>query len=506
MIPVLYSASATDFTTNGIGRLTDCISCKVTEERNGAFELEMEIATTSPFFSSLQVGSLIGAVPYKNGTRQAFEVYRISKPINQIVTVNAAHLSYRASYIPVTPFTAKGITNALAGLTTNALETQPFTLTSDSTNTDSTLDIVSPRSLRACLGGSEGSLLDTFGGEYLWDNWTISLLTSRGSDNGVYLRYGKNITDLTHVEDIEDMVTGVLPYWVSSDGTEVFYGTVQYSPNASLYATHRTVCLDLSGEFQTAPSLAQLDSAGQEYITAATVGVPDENITLSFIDLSQTGEAAVLENINLCDTVHVVYSPLNITFEAKVVKTVWDTLAERYDLIEIGTPKSTLAQTLRDNIGEYVAITTGKKLISIVQTIDTEIGEVVSAVSSVQEDIDEIDGQIITIGQTVNSTVERQTDDEIAWAATQTQVNALTGDVEEIGTYMNLNTDGLHISQGDEQNYVLITDEGMTIYVSGTPSAYATVEGFNASTFITGEWHIQPTNGNDSLNFFRKGS
>lgn len=505
MIPVLYAANATDFTTNGIGRLTDTISCVVTEERNGVFELEMEIATTSPYFSRIEVGSIIGAVPYKGGTRQAFEVYQITKPQNEKVTVNATHISYRASYIPVAPFVAQGITAALNGLSTNTLETNPFSLSSDITNTTSTLDIVSPRSLRACLGGTEGSLLDTFGGEYFWDNWDISLLSSRGSDNGVYLRYGKNITELTHTETIEDTVTGCLPYWTDPNSSVSFYGDIQYSSRAGDYAINRTVCLDLSSEFEMAPSNAELNAAGLEWITAQ--GLPNESITLSFIDLSTTGEQAVLEQVNLCDTIHVIYSPLNITFDAKVIKTVWNVLADRYEEIEIGNPKASLAKTLSTNFGDISSlITTGKKLVSVTQTINTDIGEIQNAVATVSESLDEVNGNLTTEINTLTTKTNQNAEGISAQVEATTRltdtVTGLNTEVTKLGTYVDLKTDGLHITQNTDGSYVLITDSGMEIFVRGSRQAYATVEGFNASAFITGDWHIV-SNG-DSLNFFKK--
>lgn len=507
MIPVLFAGTATNFTTNGVGRLTDVISCFVTEERNGAYELEMEVSTTSPYFERIEVGSIIGAVPYRGGTRQAFEVYSISKPLNEKVTVNASHISYRASYIPVAPFVAQGITAALNGLTTNTLETNPFSLSSDITNTTSTLDIVSPRSLRACLGGTEGSLLDTFGGEYFWDNWDISLLSSRGSDNGVYLRYGKNITELTHTETIEDTVTGCLPYWVDPNSGVSFYGDIQYSSHAGDYAINRTVCLDLSSEFETAPSNAELNAAGLEWITAQ--GLPNESITLSFIDLSTTGEQAVLEQVNLCDTVHVIYSPLNITFDAKVIKTVWNVLADRYEEIEIGNPRASLAKTLSTNFGDISSlITTGKKLVSVTQTINSDIGEIQSSVATVQQSLTELDGNVTAQVQTLSSQIQQNAD---AITLQVQETNRLTGEVGELGgkvttlgTYVTLDTDGLHITQNTEGSYVLITDSGMEIWVKNAQQAYATVEGFNASAFITGDWHIVPANNGDSLNFFKK--
>ena len=50
MIPVLFKANAVDFSTYGIGVLADCISCEVTEERNGAYELVLQYPVTGGIY------------------------------------------------------------------------------------------------------------------------------------------------------------------------------------------------------------------------------------------------------------------------------------------------------------------------------------------------------------------------------------------------------------------------------------------------------------------------
>ena len=332
MIPVLFKGNATNFNTNGVGALTETLECKVTEERNGAYELEMTVTTTTPNFSEIQTGALIVA-KVSDGTRQAFEIDRISKPINQRVTIHANHIGYRASYVPVRPFIANGITETLQGLNDNALTTNPFTLYSDFTNETSTYNQSIPKSLRACLGGTEGSLLDTFAGggagEFLWDNYTINFLMHRGTDRGTQLRYKKNITEFEHVKETDDFITGVLPYWSNDDGTVVLYGDIQYSPDHTDYDSERVVILDLSDQWEETPTATMINSAGLEYITGTSNNKPSVNITLSFIN--NTGEEAIPEEIRLCDTVTVYYEPLDVTFKSKVVKTVWNVLKERYD-------------------------------------------------------------------------------------------------------------------------------------------------------------------------------
>ena len=391
MIPILYPATEALFRTLGYGPIRDVISCFVTEERNGPYELTMVVAATTPNLENLVIGNIIMAVPYKNGTRQAFEINEITRPINQRITVRAVHISYRASFIPVAPFTSTGISATLTRLNTNAMVLNPFTLTTDFTNAETNFVLNIPQSLRACLGGTKGSVLDTFGGggagEYLFDNFTISFLQHRGDDNGVTLRYKKNITEFSNTKSLDNVITGCVPMWCNQEQTVVFYGQIQYAPNHTDYPVERIRVVDLSGEFSNTPSEAMLNRAGLEYVTSQTVNLPTDSITLSFIDLSDTSEAgAIAENINLCDTIHVFYEPLKVTFDAKVIKTTWNVLKERYESIEIGRPKSSFSKTTAATMADVSSlITTGKRLVSVTQTLDYELGEFNRTISDIQD-------------------------------------------------------------------------------------------------------------------------
>lgn len=427
MIPRLLNGSATDFTVAGIS-LTDAISCKVTEERNGVFDLEMVVATTTPYYEELEVGKLIIAKPNHTQSLQAFEIYEITRPILQRVTVRAHHISYRQSFIPVKPFSCTGITETLQGLLTNAMESSPFTFTTDITNETSTYNQIAPSSMRSRLGGVEGSVLDVFGGEYLWNNYQTQLLLHRGADNGVELRVAKNITALEQNTNLESVVTGALPYWANEDETEFFYGDIQYNSAVTDYSNHRTVVLDLSEEFESAPTVNQLNQAGQEYVNQVNLGLPNKNIKVSFIDLADTDEysGSPLERINLCDTVSVIYTPLNISYKAKVIKLEFDVLAERTLTVEIGEARSTISKTITDLVGDVSSVVkTGKKLVSVTQKIDREVGEVSTTVSSVQEKIDgnEETGYVGLI-EKVSSLQETDSQIESRVSATETKFNS----------------------------------------------------------------------------------
>lgn len=353
MKPILFASNATNFTTNGQGRL-DCHECKVTEERNGQFELEMTIAESALHADQIEMTSIIVARASQGSGLQAFRVYRITKPLNGVFKVYANHISYQLSLIPTMPFevvaSAHACEDTLDGLVSNAVETCPFTFTTD-VNTVASYSQTTPASIRSRLGGVQGSVLDQFGGEYEWDNYDVILHEDRGvTIPTVTLRYGKNITDLNQEENIANTITGIVPFWTDSEGNLVTLPEkVVDSSHASDYPFKRTVPVDFSDDFEEQPTEAQLRTKAQAYVTG--IGVPVVSIKLSFINLADTEEykdIAPLQNVNLCDVINVQFEKYGITTTAKIVKTVYDVLGEKYESLEVGSLRSSLATTISD--------------------------------------------------------------------------------------------------------------------------------------------------------------
>jgi len=374
MIPILYAADATNFTSNGLGGLSDCISCIVTEERNGQYTLEMVYPIGGLKYSNITYSSIIKVIPSDGAEAQLFRVYKISKPLNGKVTIEADHISYQLTHIPVGPFTASNAAGAMAGLSTYSLETNPFTFWTDKTTTADYTQTI-PESIRSRLGGSTGSILDVYGGEFEFDNYTVKLHNNRGADRGVTLRYGKNITDIQQEENIANTITGVCPYW--TDGESTVTGAIQYTDNYQNFPYKRTVVKDFSSDFDNTPTAADLETKAQEYISENELGIPSVSIDVSFVALWQTEEykqIANLERVRLCDTVKVEFEKLNISATAKVVKTVYNVLLGRYDKIEIGSIKSTLAGTLTDNFNNtYEKIKQSSTQLELAQKRATEL-------------------------------------------------------------------------------------------------------------------------------------
>lgn len=366
MIPILYDSTETQFTSNGLGRLSDALSCTVTEARNGEFELEMEYPIGGIHFDDIVASRIICAVPADGKKKQPFDIYSISKPISGRVTIKARHISYRLSKIVALPPAGDvkpcgSASEAMLSLKSNAQEECLFNFWSDNTDNGSfTLDI--PASIRSKLGGTEGSVLDCFGGEYEWDGFTVKLHKQRGNDTGVVLRYSKNITYISQEESIEDTVTGVIPYWsgtADSGDTVTVWGTgVVYSDYVNSYPHHMTTPLDCSEAFQTKPTTDQLREYAKKYIKNNDVGIPKISINVSFVALWQTEEykeLSSLERVNLCDTLTVKFDKLGIDAKAKVIRTTYNVLKNRYDSIEVGNARTNLADTINGTSQDTIA-------------------------------------------------------------------------------------------------------------------------------------------------------
>lgn len=364
---ILYDHDEEAFTSNGLGALPDAASCTVTEERNGGYEVEMEYPLTGSHFRDIQKRRILYVKPNPYDDPQPFRIYSITKPINGIVTVHAAHLSYdtSGSIVKLFPADAGSASAAMSYLKNFSVPSTPFTFFTN-VGKSGTMSVPKPSSIRSLLGGSDGSILDTFGGEYLFDKWNISLLESRGSNRGVTIRYGKNMTDLEQEENDTDFYTGVYPFWYSEseDG-----GLVTLSANDGIvnapgnYDFVKIMPLDLSSEdfgkettdsegYTTTiekPTEAELLAAAQKYIANNKIGIPKVSLDVSFVMLAQAEEYkdfARLETVKLCDTVTVEFEKLGVKTTAKCIKTVYNVLTDKYDSIELGEPKSSLAETV----------------------------------------------------------------------------------------------------------------------------------------------------------------
>ena len=342
----LFASSATTYTTNGLGILSDAISSIVFQVLNGEYELQIEYPVDGIHFSEIAQRSIITAKPDKISDEQPFRVYRITKPLNGIVTIYARHIAYDMSGYAVTPFTAASLGLALVGLKANATPSCPFTFQTDK-SVSSDFAVKVPKSLWSCLGGSEGSILDTYRGEWEFDGLSAYLHNKRGSNRGVSIRYGKNLTSYEQDINCENVYTAVYPYW--SNGTDLVTLTEKTISVEGTFDFVRVLSLDLTSSFQEKPTEAQLRTRAERYITENEIGVPDVSWTVEFVQLEASEEykdKALLERVFLGDTVTIEFEKYGVSASARAVEVQYNALLDRYDSVTLGKVKTNMADTI----------------------------------------------------------------------------------------------------------------------------------------------------------------
>ena len=379
----LFAPNESVFTTNGLGSLGEAISCVVTEERNGSFELEMVYPISGKHYKDIQLRSIILAKPNPVDNAQLFRIYKITKPMDGQVTYYAAHISYDLDGYLVQPFVASTRARAMSLIRGYMVGTNGFEFHADAGgNPDGYFKVETPTSIRSILGGSEGSILETFGGEYKFDNLDVDLLNNRGMDRGVVIRYGKNLTDLKQEESMSDVYTDILPYWYGEvkenedvEGTNELITLPELTIKCKTeYNFQRILPLDLSSSFQEKPFFVDLRDAANKWLEENDPSVPSVSFDISFVQLEQTEEykdLALLERVELCDEVTVEYPDFGISVLAKVITTVYDVIAQKYTSITLGDARPSLSNTIigqgedLDGTAEYLKDAFGHGLDSL---------------------------------------------------------------------------------------------------------------------------------------------
>lgn len=375
MIRLFGSAlpEASNFSSNGLGVLSEAISCLVTEERNGQFELVMDYPVSGKLYNQIALRNIIVAKPNPYANPQPFRIYSISRPINGVITINAEHISYDLSgySAKVLKNAANGAGGYFAALNNRTVGsdiivpegTCPFTFwTDDQSGTEFRIEEIV--SVRNALSNHAGSILDIFNGEYEWDGLTVKFyrlyqnestgkydVGGRGTNRGVSIRYGKNLTNFEQEENCQKVYTGVYPFWhyddYRHDLVELPYP--HYVSASGTYDYVRILPLDVTDHFMRRPSDDDLREYAESYMKSNDIGVPDVSFDIEFIPLAQTTEYkeyAALEQVKLCDTVNVFFPLMNVNASAKVTKTEYDAIGDKYKSITLGKVRTGISDTV----------------------------------------------------------------------------------------------------------------------------------------------------------------
>ena len=362
MIPILFDVGATSFTTLGIGVLSDAISCTVTEERNGEYYLEMKYPINGKYYELIQIGRIIAVYASEEKSLQAFDIVRIESNINGISKIEAEHVSYRLSGYIVTPFTSKNYTetspsHALGQLFSHCKIACPFTYSTDLDNLSSATSFDyyrEPVTLKSSIYGHEGSMVDVFGGECLFDNFSFKLLKNRGKNRGYKIVYGGNMTKLEQETDCRESFYGVVAYWAYTDDetditTVVCSDTITDTKNSELYSYQKTKLIDATADYEEAPTVEQLNDYATSYLNRNRLSDVSVSINTTAAQFNDDVHNTRSLPVCLCDTVQVIYRDIGLNETAKVTKVVYDVLKEANKSFVVGTIKKTIVDDVYRN-------------------------------------------------------------------------------------------------------------------------------------------------------------
>lgn len=358
MIPILYDSNEVNFTSNGLGRLRSCIEAKVVEERNGIYEMDFSYPVDGENYDLIQLGRIIGVTHEDSDDIQPFDIVSCSRPIGGVVTFHCTHISYRQSKMVTYGTSVSTLTGAFRifeqvfypekplGYTSSG---NPFVYETDKSGTayipafDGT-----PRTIRSILGGVEGSILDTFGGEYEWDKWNVILHTARGEAKNFSIRYGVNLIDFQDDTDYGESFNTCVPFWKSTEGEVVMGGEIS-SGESTVGVGDKCVPLDLSDKFEEQPTVADLEAMAADIMDANQPYLPKQNIKVDFVRLQDEAGFDQFDSLlqcKLCDSIKVIFPRYDMSAYFKIVKTTWNVLLDRYDGMELGNLSTTLAEAL----------------------------------------------------------------------------------------------------------------------------------------------------------------
>lgn len=376
----IYEKQEKQFNSLGLGVLSP-VKCTITEEINGMYELELiHPFDINKYYERIQNERIILADTPTG--KQPFRIYRIVPTLTEI-KVNAKHIFYDLldNFIESATLSGKA-GDVLHSLVNSFNVPTPFTFDTD-LQTISSITINNENPVSALLNTDEENpkFIQAFGGELMRDKFRVSILSEMGVNRNAFIRYGKNLIGVEVTEDYSDIVTKLYP--IGKDGLTLPNKYV-LSPNINAYNGPKIKAVD----FNDAETTEQLQSLADEYLSDKDK--PKISIDIKFIDLRQTVEYSqfqFLEEVFLGDTVTILIKKLNLKKQAKVIKYVYNSLANSYDSI---------------TIGEFVPILTN--LITKTSTQASSISSVTSAVDKIENQLNNkvkiINGELIVLDNT----------------------------------------------------------------------------------------------------------
>lgn len=345
MKPVLHDENVLSAENYGFGTLSDAMECTVSCEENGTYDLTLQYPVTGIHAEDLLERRIISARPSSYENRQLFRIYRTSRPMNGRFQVSAHHISYDLGNCIVKPFSAKSLRETIQKLNANIVGDCKFEISADYDN-ETAFSVTKPMTVRAAMLSNGGSsIADTYLGYWEFDGLKCTLRLKEEVNRGAVIAYGLNLVDVTQEKNIDNVYTHVYPYWANAQKGK-FYALDPIKAS-DIEGYQKIYPLDLTSYFQKAPSDESMRKATTEFLSKNQIGKIEPSLTVSYVQLEKTVEYKDQKNkiILRGDTVEVRYLRLGVNVLARVTKTDYDVLHDRYASIYVGKASEKLART-----------------------------------------------------------------------------------------------------------------------------------------------------------------
>lgn len=256
MRPILYEQDETLFRTNGIGILHDAEECKVTEARNGKFEIELVYPLQGEWITDIVHNRIILSRPNDYDQPHAFRIYETAVDLAaNHMTVKGVSITDDLAGNVVKPFTVAGANpnGAWSGIRSAALDNIRYRFWSD-IGSIHPFEVSEAQNVWATLVGEKESLVSVFGGEVKRENDSIYLYRRRGTDHVTTIRPRKNLKNIKITTNMIGKFTRILPYAKytpegENQQEQTIYGDVIFSDHYNDYSVKRIVPIDISKKF-----------------------------------------------------------------------------------------------------------------------------------------------------------------------------------------------------------------------------------------------------------------
>ena len=391
MIPILYREDETDFSHNGLGLLTDCISCITHHKRNDTFILEMKYPVFGVRRDKIVAKAIIKAKADDIHDPQLFRIYSLSKPSNGYITVKAEHISCELKDNFVESCTYEGnCIGALETLNNVAAFKTRFNFSSDITMIGKIK--LERKNLWDCIVGTSGSIIDTFGNgaDIVRDNFNIAVKQNGGTNRKVLIEYTKNLNNFKCSEDWSSCYTRIYPYVINAETQEVFTLADKYvdSEYISRDKNPRIIPIDFSQAYKNFSDVTEdnLRSKAVSYFKNNKCDIPKLKYSLELVALSNTEEykdTGLSEKVALFDTVIVRHKVYGIDTEIKVIEDKYNTLTEKHIKLVLNDPGSSVRSELNNITNTIVEekIDTSLKNSASVEYVNQSIADLSAAIT-----------------------------------------------------------------------------------------------------------------------------